>query len=57
MDYTGADVDTLYEIVSQDIPVVVWVTISMTDRGEKRKAGIHVQENMWTGVHMITELF
>ena len=24
----------LYEIVSQDIPVVVWVTISMTDRGE-----------------------
>lgn len=34
VDYTGADVDTLYEIVSQDIPVVVWVTISMTDRGE-----------------------
>ena len=34
VDYTGADVDTLYEIVSQDIPVVVWVAISMTDRGE-----------------------
>lgn len=34
VDYTGADADTLYQLVSQDIPVVVWVTISMTDRGE-----------------------
>ena len=34
VDYTGVDVDTLYQFVSQDIPVVVWVTISMTDRGE-----------------------
>lgn len=34
VDYTGADVDTLYQFVSQDIPVVVWVTISMTERGD-----------------------
>ena len=34
VDYTGVDMDTLYQFVSQDIPVVVWVTISMTDRGE-----------------------
>ena len=34
VDYTGADADTLYQLVSQDIPVVVWVTISMEERGE-----------------------
>ena len=34
MDHTGADVDMLYQFVSQDIPVIVWVTISMTERGD-----------------------
>ena len=34
MDYTGADVDTLYQLVSQDIPVVVWVTIYMEERNK-----------------------
>lgn len=34
VDYTGADPDTLYQLVSQDIPVVVWVTISMEERGD-----------------------
>lgn len=34
MDYTGADVDMLYQLVSQDIPVVVWVTIYMEERNK-----------------------
>ena len=33
MDDTGTDVETLYQLVSQDISVVVWVTISMKERG------------------------
>nr|WP_297872709.1 C39 family peptidase [uncultured Blautia sp.] len=31
-DKTGASPEELYELVSQDTPVVVWVTIGMTDR-------------------------
>ena len=31
-DRTGAEPDELYELVSNDIPVVVWVTIGMADR-------------------------
>lgn len=33
-DKTGTDAEELYEIVSQDTPVVVWVTIGMADRAE-----------------------
>ena len=32
MDRTGASAEELYELVSQDTPVVVWVTIGMADR-------------------------
>ena len=34
VDYTGTDVDTLYQLVSQDVPVIVWITISMAEREE-----------------------
>lgn len=33
-DLTGTDPEELYRLVSEDQPVVVWVTISMADRGE-----------------------
>lgn len=33
-DLTGSTAEDLYRRVSQDQPVVVWVTISMADRGE-----------------------
>ena len=33
-DLTGSRAEELYRRVSQDQPVVVWVTISMADRGE-----------------------
>lgn len=32
VDRTGASAEELYELVSQDAPVVVWVTIGMADR-------------------------
>lgn len=32
VDQTGASPESLYELVSQNIPVVVWVTIEMADR-------------------------
>lgn len=32
VDRTGSSPEELYELVSQDIPVVVWVTIGMQDR-------------------------
>lgn len=32
VDRTGASAEELYELVSQDTPVVVWVTIGMADR-------------------------
>ncbi|MCD8069667.1 MAG: C39 family peptidase, partial [Lachnospiraceae bacterium] len=32
VDMTGASVEELYRLVSQDVPVVVWVTIGMTER-------------------------
>lgn len=32
VDRTGATAEELYELVSQDTPVVVWVTIGMADR-------------------------
>lgn len=32
VDQTGASLESLYELVSQNIPVVVWVTIEMADR-------------------------
>lgn len=32
VDKTGASPEELYELVSQDTPVVVWVTIGMSDR-------------------------
>lgn len=31
-DHSGIDLDTLYQIVSEGIPVVVWCTIEMTER-------------------------
>lgn len=31
-DMTGAEPEELYELVSENIPVVVWVTIGMADR-------------------------
>ena len=34
VDLTGEDPETLYSLVSMDIPVVVWVTINMEDRYE-----------------------
>ena len=34
VDLTGSSVEELYARVSMDQPVVVWVTISMADRGE-----------------------
>lgn len=33
-DLSGASPGELYELVAQDIPVVVWVTIGLQDRGE-----------------------
>lgn len=33
-DLSGVSPDELYELVAQDIPVVVWVTIGLQDRGE-----------------------
>lgn len=33
-DLTGTDPDDLYALVSEDIPVVVWVTIEMANREE-----------------------
>ncbi len=56
-DLTAVDYTIRYmRLSSQDIPVVVWVTISMTDRGETEgwytRSGEYVD---W--VHMITELF
>ena len=33
-DLTGSRPEELYRRVSEDQPVVVWVTISMADRGE-----------------------
>ena len=41
-DKTGTDAEELYEIVSQDTPVVVWVTIGMADRAAT--AGWHPGE-------------
>lgn len=33
-DLSGASPEELYELVAQDIPVVVWVTVGLEDRGE-----------------------
>ena len=34
VDYSGSTPEELYELVSEDVPVVVWVTIGMADRRE-----------------------
>ncbi len=51
-DRTGARPEELYALVSQDIPVVVWVTIRM-GFGRRRAAGIPRRGSIWTGARSI----
>ncbi|MCD8326933.1 MAG: C39 family peptidase [Lachnospiraceae bacterium] len=44
-DLTGFPTDVLYSLVSQDIPVVVWVTIDMTTRYTPE--GWYTEEGEW----------
>ncbi len=36
VDKTGISIDELYSLVKENIPVMVWVTIAMADRGETK---------------------
>lgn len=61
VDRSGSDVQELYQLVSEDIPVVVWCTIGMGDRNIQQgwyteifsRDGIPSRANMWTGPKMI----
>ncbi len=48
IDKSGASPEELYELVSQDTPVVVWVTIGMANRNTPQ--GWYTKtEPMWIG--------